>query len=185
MTFVVFALPRSRTAWTAAYLSQNASVGHDSAIECETPDDFFVRLNGNATIHGLVGTVETAAMLGWGLIRERLPNARFAVIRRRVVEVERSLSQFGIIAEDGELLRRARMLDDVIEHPGVLTVQYDDLYHAETRRELFEHCLERPWDEAWDREMAGKNIQINVMARMKYLIINHDRIEALKRMLVG
>lgn len=186
MTFIVFALPRSRTAWTARYLSYDSRVGHDIATECATPDDFFMKLAPEAELHGEVpldGIVETAAMLGWRLIRERLPDARFAVIRRRVCEVERSLSQFGIEAVPGELIDRAEMLNEISEHPGVLTIQYDDLCQVETRRNLFEHCLQRSWVESWDRTWAWRNIQIDVHARMKYLADNRARIEALKAQL--
>jgi hypothetical protein len=187
MTFLVFALPRSRTAWTSRYLSFDSYVGHDIATECATPDDFFMKLAPEAALHGeipLDGTVETAAMLGWRLIRKRLPDARFAVIRRPVHEIERSLSQFGIEAKPGELLERAEMLNEISEHPGVLTLQYGDLCHQQFRQQLFEHCLQRPWVEGWDRAWAWRNVQIDVHARMKYLADNRARIEALKAQLV-
>jgi hypothetical protein len=184
MTFIVFALPRSRTAWTREYLrypiSGNWRVGHDIAATCSTPNDFFNKFDGE-----MIGAVETAAMLGWRLIRERMPEAKFAVIRRPVSEVERSLSQFGIEAKMGELIARASMLNEISGHPGVLTVQFDDLCQARTRAVLFEHCLQIPWDEAWDREMAWRNVQIDVHARMKYLADNQARIEGLKAQLLA
>lgn len=183
MTFIVFALPRSRTAWTATYLNyrNNFAVGHDEAVHCSTSDEFLAKLE----TEYLTGTVETAGMLGWRLIRARLPDARFAVISRRTWEVERSLGQFGIIPRRGELEERNRMLMEIAAHPGVLCIYYDELMLPEYRKRLFEHCLQRPWDEAWDREMAWRNIQIDVHTRMKYLADNQARIEALKASLAA
>lgn len=174
--FIVFALPRSRTAWVAYYLAQNKRlVGHDIGIWCKNPEDFFANFEA-----GMVGTVETGAMIGWGLIKERLPHARFAVIRRPVDGVKRSLGQFGIIPNAGEMEARDRMLDEISAYPGVLSVTFSGMYEAQARGALYEHCLQEPYDGLWDAEIAGRNIQIDVFERMRRLAENQVGIAELK-----
>lgn len=175
--FIVFALPRSRTAWTTYYLAQNKRlVGHDIGIWCKKPDDFFANFGEG----GMAGTVETGAMIGWRLIRERVPDARFAVIRRPVDGVKRSLGQFGIVPNAGEMEARDRMLDEIAAHPGVLSVTFSGMYEATTRGLLYEHCLQEPYDGLWDAQVAGRNIQIDVFERIRRLEENQSGIAELK-----
>jgi hypothetical protein len=174
--FVVFALPRSRTAWICYYLAQNKRlVGHDTAIWCKRPGDFFANFSG-----GMAGTIETGAMIAWRRIFDAMPDARFAVIKRPVEDVKRSLSQFGVYAADGELERKNALLDEISEQPNVLTVPFSGLYAAESRGRLFEHCIGEPYDPIWDATIAHRNIQIDVFERLRALAANQDDIEHLK-----
>src|SRR6185503_11458650 len=76
--FVLFSLPRSRSAWLSVLLSRpGALVGHDIGIGCAQPEDFAQRLRSD-----LAGTCETGAAFAWRLIRWLVPDARFAVVRR-------------------------------------------------------------------------------------------------------
>jgi hypothetical protein len=62
--FVIFGLPRSRTAWLAHWLGLGRGlVGHDMAIEANTAQGFLDALWQRA------GTVETGAMRAWRLLR--------------------------------------------------------------------------------------------------------------------
>ena len=109
--FVVFALPRSRTAWLAKYLSYSGeSVGHDVAVRSDSIESFFSHFD-----EGMIGTVETGAMAGWRLLRERVPAAAIAVVRRPIEDVKLSLSQFGVFPRAGDLEGRAAVLDEIDE----------------------------------------------------------------------
>jgi len=177
--FVIFALPRSRTAWTSFYLSQQTRfVGHDMALFCEKPDDFFTAFD-----NGMSGTVETGAVLGFRMIMDRLRGARFATIRRPINQVKRSLAQFGVIPVEGDLESKDRLLDELERVPGVLSISYDDLYDAAYRRRLFEHCLQEPFDTKWDGLTAHVNRQIDVFAQLRVIEARRNKIEALKAML--
>jgi hypothetical protein len=150
-------------------------VGHDTAVWCDVPEDFVVNLDA-----GMVGVVETGAMMGWRLIKELLPKAKFAVIKRPVAEVKRSLSQFGVVAAEGELEAKSKMLDAISSHPGVLTVTFAELYDVAARKALFEHCLGVEFDPQWDTLIAHRNIQIDVFERMRNLAQRRGAIERLK-----
>lgn len=90
--FVVFALPRSRTAWLAHYLGYRGTyaVGHDIAIECQQLDDFT-----NSYKFGMVGTVETGAIVAWRLLRHKMPQLRMMVMYRPLGEIIDSIRAKG------------------------------------------------------------------------------------------
>jgi hypothetical protein len=175
--FVIFALPRSRTAWMAHYLNYNRSnVGHDITIECKHPGDFFEGFERGT----LRGTVETGAVLAWKLIRQRLPEAKFVVVRRPLEAVRLSLGQFGIAAPEGELEARDEMLGVVSKLPGSETLDYSDLCIPQVCKWLFEHCLEQTWDPQWHETLAGINIQVDMKARVEQLVRNYADLQTLQ-----
>lgn len=174
--FLVLALPRSRTAWTSHYLAYgNTLVGHDIAPFCRSVSDFaevFARLR---------GSVETGAVVGWRVFVELFPSAKLALIRRPVEEVRRSLAQFGVEAVPGELEARDAMLDEVALVAGAPSFEFRDLYLPGCRKRLFEHCLDAPWDPAWDAALAPVNIQIDVRERLAWLAHHQPSITGLKQ----
>lgn len=178
--FIIFGLPRSRTAWLAQFLSYGGkfNVGHDTAVECGSLADFFAPFE-----NGLDGTVETGAMLGWRVIRHAMPKAKMIVVRRAVDQVAESLQRHGVPVVEGELDRRAAMLDELSAAPGVETVSYDDLGSSngacETACGVMRECLGFA-DAVWWRDMHSKNVQIDLAARVHRLRANASRIEALK-----
>lgn len=176
--FIVFSLPRSRSAWIAAFLSHGGRrCAHDLAPECGSLDEFTERLHGE-----YAGTAETGAVVGWRALIRRLPDARIAVIRRPVPEVFGSLSQFGLgsAALMDELLQRDAMLDEVVSVRGVKSFAFADL-DIDGCRGLFEHCLGEPFDWEWWERLADVNIQVDVAKRLRFLDANRTRIEAMKR----
>lgn len=176
--FIVYSLPRSRSAWVMMFLSYGGrKCGHDVAPHCGSMD----QLERAIRFHN--GTAETGAVVGWRALRRRIPDARIAVIRRPVAEVYNSLGRFGL-ASDGlmdELRERDRMLDDVSRVHGVRSFTFSDLNGIDACRELFEHCLGEPFDWEWWEKLAGINIQVNVPEQLQHLVENRHRIEALKR----
>lgn len=179
MTFLVLSLPRSRSAWTARFLSYGGKkCGHDLAPECGSLDEFTGLLGDK-----YAGTAETGAVVGWRALRRRLPDAKIALIRRPVPEVYASLARFGLgcSALMDELLQRDAMLDEASGAQGVKSFSFDDLSGIDACRELFEHCLGEPFDWEWWERLAGVNIQVDVAKQIRFLSANRDRIETIKR----
>jgi len=175
MTFVVFALPRSRTAWTSAYLSYgDVHCTHDEARYFRSMEDVeaFFR-------QPLAGSVETAAAPWWRFLRGR--DVRVATIRRPVEEVVESLMRLPIPFDAGLLRRSMTQLDrklDQIEDrlPNVLSLDFAGLERWPECAALFEHCLPYQRDPRWFRRLSGMNIQANVPAMMRYLEANAPQI---------
>src|SRR5258708_1648369 len=121
--FIIFSLPRSRSAWLTHFLSYPPKkVGHDVIVYCDTVADF-VRMFSD----GMDGTCETAAVLGHRLIQHLMPGVKFATVRRPLSQVRVSLAAFGLAAPMGELEARDALLDQVEALPGTMALQYDEL----------------------------------------------------------
>ena len=57
---------------------------------------------------------------------------------------------------------------------------FADLNRLEACRDLFEFCLDQPFDWEWWESLAHVNIQVDVPAQLLFLTENRNRIEALK-----
>lgn len=168
--FVVFSLPRSRSAWLSRFLSHGGyHCGHEEVRHCRTLDDVAAWFS-----QPLTGTVETAAAPWWRLLPRFAPNARVAVVCRPVSEVVDSLMRIEGLAFDRATLTRNmewldRKLGQIIWRvPGAIAVDYEDLLQEETCARLFEHCLSIPHDSAHWRALADINIQIDMPAMRRY-----------------
>jgi GNAT superfamily N-acetyltransferase len=168
--FVVFALPRSRTAWLARYLTYGGwECGHDEIRHCRSLDDVRAWLGQPG-----VGSVETAAGPFWRLLRALRSDARVVVVRRPVDDVTASLMGLGLGCFDPAVVSAAmHRLDRKLEQierrvPGVLSVAYADLDDEATCGRIFEHCLGLPHDHAWWAAVSAVNIQINMAHCIRY-----------------
>jgi len=174
--FVVFSLPRSRSAWSSIFLSYGGlSCGHDIGIECASPEDFVEAMTGK-----LAGTCETGAMFAWRLIREYLPTVKFVTVRRPRADVIASLERFGLTGFEGEMERRDTFLDEIAALPGTLNLSFDDLASADGCRKMFEFCLERPLDLDWWSHLQAIDIQVDMQKCLGRLAANRSKIDALK-----
>lgn len=178
--FVVLALPRSRTAWMAHWLSYpGRRVGHDIAIQTDTVKQFV-----DSFAQGLDGTVETGAMIGWRLLRHELPGLRTLVVMREPDEVVASLLRKGMppsAALVDEIYFRSHMLAGISVAPGVRTIAWTQLDDPATREWVFEWLLDLPADTDWDARFAATNIQIDFAARLQQLAARGPQIAALKQ----
>lgn len=181
--FVVLALPRSRTAWLSHWLAYGPRwVGHDIGAECHTIHDFVIPFE-----HGMVGTVETGAMIAWREIKDLL-DPHFVVVKRPIWQVLHSLSRFGFRPEGlvEEMLRRDAMLDEVSALPGVLTVEFDSLGDSAIAKRIWHKCLgPEPFDPQWFKLENGLNIQVDMGARIQRLSRNGDVLATLKAQLAS
>lgn len=182
--FIIYALPRSRTAWLAEFLSYaDWSVSHEQAIYMRSIEDvqeFFERPN--------TGTVETAAAQAWRIIHHHVPNLRVAVIRRPVDEVIDSVLKVplkGVATYDEVRLQKVmaygdRMLRQISALPGVLTLNYADISSEDACAALFEHCLPYEFDRPWWDWMKDRNVQADVPSIIRYYHENKIQIEGFK-----
>jgi hypothetical protein len=168
--FVVFSLPRSRSAWLSRFLTYGEWMcGHEELRHMRSLDDvqaWFSQPN--------IGTAETAGAPWWRLLERFAPNARVLVVRRPRNEVAESLinipgTQFDRTALDSILLKLDRSLDQIEARlPNVLSVSFDSLNEEDTCAAVFEHCLQQPHDLDHYARLAPVNIQINMPALMRH-----------------
>lgn len=166
--FIVFALPRSRTAWMANLLTYGDTYCHHDVH------------NGFASIIDLIrflavpqaGTVDSALALLWSEISRCAPMGRYAVVRRPIEDVRRSALAVGLPVPDGVLERLDRALAQVERRRDVLRLTYDELDTYEGCAALFEHCLDRPLPHHRWAKYAKTNIQIPVPLMMRRAAAN-------------
>lgn len=162
---MVFALPRSRTAWLAHWLTApDHPVGHDTIIECNRLSDFAENFT-----NGMRGTIETGAVEGWRQIIAAFPQGRFLTIRRPLEEVHQSLMRFGLDVKL-ELLQREALLNEIEAEGFAERVDFVDLRQHGCRKWIWNYLLpEFPFDVERDIMLAQVNIQVDMQARLVQL----------------
>lgn len=167
MSFIVFALPRSRTAWLSQFLSYGDwHCGHDEAKHLRGLDDISSWFSQPFT-----GTVETAAAPFWRTIARVQPDIRVVVVRRPVNEVVDSLMRLHAYdrpALEAAMRRLDRKLEQIERRMNVLSVKYADLADEAVCAQVFEHCLPYRHDSARWAVLSRLNVQINFAAEMRY-----------------
>jgi hypothetical protein len=169
--FIIYALPRSRTAWLSKFLSyKDITCLHEPAVTLRTIEDIPFLFKNNT------GVAETGAAQGWWLIKYYVPHIKTVVIKRSVEEVVNSLLKVDLSNKafyDKDTLTKHmnytnRMLDKISQESGVLTVNYYDLPKMETCKSIFEHCLPYKFDIKWWASLKNKNIQVSVKDKLLY-----------------
>lgn len=176
MNFVVFALPRSRTAWLSRFLGHGArSCVHDMSLDARSQDDLRQRLN-----RPLTGTVDSALALLWPEIMDWIPNGRFATVRRPIEEVRQSAIRHGYTEAEiaVPLVTLSRCLDEIERDPQVLRVEYRELDTEDGCRRLFEHCTGDTFPRLWWELMRHRNIQVSKAVTVARGERNRDGLRA-------
>lgn len=161
--FVVFSLPRSRSAWMMHWLSavSGERVGHDTAIEADTVDGWLETI-----LRRMRGTCETGAVGAWPILRRAIPDCRIVTVQRPLADVVASLARLGLTAESGILEIRDEQLAMLARQPGVLAVQYHELRDPRMCAAIQAHCLDSAFNwpvwEYFDRN----NITVDIGPRM-------------------
>ncbi len=185
--FIVYAMPRSRTAWMSKFLSYGGwSCWHEQAIFMRKIEDFQTILSWPR-----IGTVETAMAPGWRLLHHYSPSVNCVVVKRPIPEVVESMMATdlkGIATYERNSLTRIleygdRMLDDVSQNvPGCLTLDFADLSTEAGCKTLFEHCLPFKFDPEWWEERQAENVQVDVANYVRYYHENKPDIEGFKKL---
>jgi len=174
--FMILSLPRSRSKWLSSFLSIGDTVcGHDLLVGSRSIADFEQKLS------MVTGSCETGAVIGWRLLRERMPQLRLATVHRPVDEVIDSIARQGYSVPRELLEERAAMLEELTWQDGVEPFDYDALDHEIAISALWQWCLpDVPWShERWLR-WRECNIQIDFGARMSELAAATPQLEALR-----
>lgn len=183
--FLVYALPRSRTAWLARFLTYGGwDCGHERAPFMRSLADvreFFA--------HPRIGSVETAAAQGWRVLAHHVPGLRQVVIRRPVDDVVRSVLGIdlgGVATYDAAKLRKImeygdRCLAEIERQPGVLSITFSDLERPDACAAIFERCTGIPFNREWWKHLSGKNVQVDVPSQIRYYHEHIGGIVAFKR----
>lgn len=178
--FVIFSLPRSRSAWLAHWLAASGlPTGHDLGIECKEVGDFKRSFD-----LGLVGTVETGSMFAWRLMQRQLPGVRFLTVRRPVGEVLASLAACGLAGPEleFEMYSREVLLDELEAQPGVVRLEYNGLGDEGVCEALLRYLApELGWDHHSWLVASVTNIQVDMGARLEQLRRNHNALARLKQ----
>ena len=179
-SFVIFALPRSRTMWLSKFLTYGPWIcAHDELRHCRSLEDVKTWF-----VQPCVGSVETIAAPFWRLLRTMQPGARIAVVRRPIPEVLVSLRETGLCFEDAVMARHlarldAKLVQIVHRLPDVFSVNCADLAEEGCCARLFEHCLGLPHDQDWWAAISPMNIQTNLMHDLRYFAAYYPQLEKL------
>lgn len=180
MSFIIYALPRSRTYWLSKFLSyRDWNCGHDELRHARSLDDVRAWFSQPST-----GTVETAAAPWWRLVSKYAPDVRVVTIRRPVDEVVASLVSLGF---DETIMQRAMTrLDHKLDQiearvPGVMSVKFSDLENEGACAEVFQHCLPYAHDPGWWAELAPLNLQTSMAAVVRYIAAYQPQLNKLAR----
>lgn len=183
--FLIHALSRSRTAWLSEFLTYGPwRCGHEIAMHMRSLQDvrdFFAM--------PYVGTAETAAAQGYWLARHYAPGLREVVIRRPIEEVVQSFMALdlgpGYEYDEAALRKRMaygdRMLDKIADRPGVMQIDYRDLETEEGCADIFEHCLQAPFDRAHWLKWKNVNVQVDMRRFIRYYHAHEPAIVEFKR----
>lgn len=173
--FIIYGLPRSRTAWLSHWLSgAGYPVGHDLAIFADTTQDFL-----DSIWHTRAGTCETAAVKAHELIRIAMPSAKVLTIRRPVEDVISSLAKFGLVGLDEELALRDRLLNGA-ELIGAQRVEYETLSDVNVCAQLWETLIGTQFDFLWWQRCSQTNIQVKMDERIAQLVARQPQFQKLE-----
>lgn len=179
--FIVYSLPRSRSAWFSRFLTYGQWVcGHEELRHMRSLDDVRAWCS-----QPCIGSAETAAAPWWRMLDRFAPRARVLVVRRPVAEVVESLMRLPGCTFDRERLteamwRQDRKLDQIAARAAnVLSVDFHDLDKEEVCAAAFEHCLQYPHDHDHWARWAPLNVQCDMRAMMRHFEAYRPALERL------
>jgi len=176
--FIIYALPRSRTAWLSKFLTYGDwKCAHDLTCRMHSLDEIAAWLH-NGHVGPLTGTAETGLVSAWKAVHLRT-NAKRVVIRRSPIGVKESLRKIGVDWMDAEIDERAMKLDECAAYPGTRIYNYSNLNEEWACKEIFEWCLNLPFDKQWWLSLKNANIQVDSQKRIQELKDNAAGIQRL------
>jgi len=157
--FVVFAMPRSRSAWLGAFLTYGEWVClHDISAAFQSTEDITRVLGRPHT-----GICDTQIALLWPEVIEASPSARLVTLRRPKNEIIASGERLGFnTSKIGHAIDRLDIAMKEIEGlSGVLKITFADLATEAGCKRVFEHCLPHLFDRGWWQAISPMNIQVD------------------------
>jgi len=152
--FLIVGLPRSRTAWLAAFLTDGDVFCHHELLRsCDNPDQFVGRLL--ATPANVIGDSDPSIPIYYSQMKGQLPPHKVVFINRPSDECRDSLKSVlvGLGIDPAPHMGIWGELEDNLakmknECPDAMTFNFHDLNNIETMRALSEYCTGLPFNEA-------------------------------------
>lgn len=182
--FIIYALPRSRTAWLSEFLSYDGcQCYHERSITFRSLQDIQNLLSQPET-----GMAETGAIQARLLIKYLFPDIKEIVILRPADEAMIAMKKAaaGIVSLDEDKLHKIIKYSDRELRKlskNVFTLNHEDLDKEWACKEIFEYCLDRPFDKEWWWYLKNINIQADMKAFFSYYMENRMQIEDFKKQL--
>lgn len=177
-SFLIVALPRSRTAWLSRFLTYGDHIcGHEELRHMRSVDDVKAWLS-----MPNMGSAETTAAPWWRLMQRMAPDVRVVVVRRPVAEVVESLAAFGFdkaVMEPLMMRLDAKLAQVAKRVPNALEVTFDALNDEETCKAVFEHCLPYTFDRNHWQRLASENVQCDMRALVRYAAAFRPQLDKL------
>lgn len=122
MSFAVLSLPRSRTAWLAAFFnSANLTCEHELIAKSDSFDKAVDKMNQG------IGSVDTGQVFKIGEIQKRVRNLKVIVIDRDKEDVKKSLRKFNLVNADSLIDWQSGLLEEAKEiYPSINYKDIDD-----------------------------------------------------------
>ncbi len=177
--FLITGLPRSRTAWMAAFFSTSPAICHHEPLKLlwditELPTALA------SSYHRYVGASDSGAgyFLPWIM---RHMNPPTVIIDRNIADVQESMRAIGFDV-DGALELLAKRVLTFKEHPSVLWVPFDSLSKKRTMERIWFHLLPGvPFDEERFELFNELRIEADVDAIKRLSVTQRDRQQHLLR----
>ena len=178
MSYIIYALPRSRTFWLSKFLTYGDWIcDHDAGLFLRGLEDVesWRRLPCR-------GSVETALAPFWRLAKGMLT----VTLRRPVDDVIESFRGTGLAFDFDMLVRKMRLLDAKLNQiecrvPNVFSLTYDELAREDACATLFEHLLPYKHDTDWWQSMSGLNLQVDLRHQMAYYQAHEPQLTKLEK----
>ncbi len=158
--FLVFSLPRSRSAWLSNLLTYDgAFCGHELMAEFPTPEALSQALTSSEMV--FFGNADTSQSLHFERLVELMPEAKMVAIMRPVEEVMASVEKLGLPCSRERMQPFVEAMERVADAPDVLTVNYGDLSDEGVCESIVRHCCPGIWhDHKRCQMLQDFNIQI-------------------------
>ena len=170
--FIIMGLPRSRTAWLSAYLTDgNWTCGHEELRHVRDLDDVRCWLG-----QEFIGSAETLAAPWWRLLLELRPDIRLVLIRRDPEAVVRSFLELpGLTWNEAGIRKQVMYLNgklDQIEKRvwSARSFRYESLVRDDVCEEIWRLTRGDSWDRGRWRRFNQTNVQVSVPAMVRYVM---------------
>lgn len=177
--FFILALPRSRTAWIANFLTyENSFCFHEGLMRISSVHG--LKKMFSETGKKIVGNSDCGNILYVNLIKRHFDHARFVIINRDVEEVIRSLDEMEGFSDTETVYRADVTLKALRNETDALQIDYDDLGEEACRR-LWDYCVGTPFDKTRWEMLDGIDMNIIPEKKVKQIQENRLNIESLMR----
>lgn len=163
--FIIMSLPRSRTAWLAAFLTDGDVTCHHELLRvCESPEEYPDKFLQTKT--PIIGDADPSMVLFYEGLRDKLPPHKVVFINRDPVAAEQShramLEKTGHKEAQGiDAWLKVEIAFNAVKRlvPDAMTFQFEDLDDEKKVQQLAEYCTGLPFNRERYRQFNELNIE--------------------------